>query len=243
MDEIPELMQKAIEWEIPVLGCCFHVGSQMQSSEIHVQAITSCALLYKKVKSLFGIELQVLDIGGGFPTQYHDRDISIEEYCAPIKTALDTYFPNTEIWSEPGRYLTANAGMSVCKIIGKKIKQDTIWYFLDDGIYGLYSANLFDHGQYIPKPLIKLTGPLKKSIFCGPTCDSIDIFQSESFLPEMEIGDLMINTNMGAYTWASRTRFNHCHPVKWMDVYFEFAGIFNLNEAFEKNQSSLPCLN
>lgn len=216
-EEVIELIQHAMDWNINVIGCCFHVGSQMDTPDMHVNAIQSCYYLYQKIELLFNFKFKILDIGGGFPAQYHEHDISIEAFCKPIKAALDEYFSDMEVWSELGRCLTANTGISVTKVVGKTIKNGIVWYYLDDGVYGLFSAKFFDYAQFIPSPIVSRNNFVTRSVLSGPTCDSIDVIAEDVLLPEMEIGDYMYCKIMGAYTWATRTDFNLCNPINWID--------------------------
>jgi ornithine decarboxylase len=45
-------------------------------------------------------------------------------------------------------------------------------------------------------------------VLAGPTCDSIDVINEHLDLPKLEVGDLVIGREMGAYTWASASEFN-----------------------------------
>ena len=89
---------------------------------------------------------------------------------------------------------------------GKSVRNGFRWYYLDDGIYGSYSGQLFDHATY-PLQVFR-DGDRLPSIIAGPTCDSIDVVAENIAMPELEIGDLLIGHQMGAYTAATKTRFN-----------------------------------
>ena len=106
----------------------------------------------------------------------------------------------------------APAVISITSITGKSTRNGLQWYYLDDGVYGSYSGQIFDHACY---PLQTLTtGETLPSILAGPTCDSIDIVAENIQLPVLEIGDLIIGHQMGAYTAATKTRFNSLPDAK-----------------------------
>jgi ornithine decarboxylase len=107
----------------------------------------------------------------------------------------------------------APAVTGICTVSGKARRGDYQWYYLDDGIYGSYSGQLFDHVLY---PLQILNGDQQRfpSILAGPTCDSIDIIAEDVLLPELQEGDLLIGHMMGAYTHATATRFNSLSGAK-----------------------------
>ena len=81
------------------------------------------------------------------------------------------------------------------------------WYYLDDGLYGSYSGQLYDHARY-PVESLRTGGTLLPSVLAGPTCDSIDVIAENLMLPQLKAGDLIVGRAMGAYTWASASEFN-----------------------------------
>ncbi len=108
--------------------------------------------------------------------------------------------------AEPGRFIAAPAMTCLTSVIGKAIRDDVPWYYLDDGVYNSFSGQIFDHAIY-PKISVR-KGQTRPSVLAGPTCDSIDVISEDIELPELEIGDLIIAPMMGAYTSATATEFN-----------------------------------
>src|SRR4029434_3612202 len=86
-------------------------------------------------------------------------------------------------------------------------REGRVWYYLDDGLYGSFSGQLYDHARY-PLDTLAHLGPRHPSVLAGPTCDSIDVVREDIPLPELQIGDLVVGRMMGAYTAASATDFN-----------------------------------
>jgi ornithine decarboxylase len=82
-----------------------------------------------------------------------------------------------------------------------------MWYYLDDGVYGSFSGQLYDHTRY---PLIPLDarGEPEPSVLAGPTCDSVDVIAEDFPVGELCMGDLIVAPMMGAYTAASASEFN-----------------------------------
>ena len=97
--------------------------------------------------------------------------------------------------------------------MGRARREGHWWYYLDDGLYGSYSGQLFDHAKY-PVAALRDGGELFASVLAGPTCDSIDVIDDNIQLPELEVGDLVVGRMMGAYTWASATDFNFFKRAK-----------------------------
>jgi ornithine decarboxylase len=215
-EAVPGLLALASELRIRVAGLSFHAGSQAGNPRMHVEAIQVCRQMMSAAAA-HGHELTVLDIGGGFPVDYLEGAgpgggpgagaRCIEEFCAPIRAALDAIDPRVRIIGEPGRYIAAPSAISVSSVMGRAERDGRWWYYLDDGLYGSYSGQVFDHATYPIGPLAA-SGPALPSVLAGPTCDSIDVIRENIDLPQLEEGDLMIGRVMGAYTWATATEFN-----------------------------------
>jgi ornithine decarboxylase len=212
-EQATELVMQAQAMGIHVRGLSFHVGSQSLSPQTHVSAIHRCAALIEDINRRVDNPLSTLDIGGGFPVDYAQAGFDHAAYFAPIRDALSGLPRDWQIIAEPGRFLVAPAVTSVCTISGKARRGDYQWYYLDDGVYGSYSGQLFDHMRY-PLQVFNEQGGRQPSILAGPTCDSIDIIAEDVLLPDLQEGDLVIGHMMGAYTAATSTRFNSLNAAR-----------------------------
>ena len=203
-----ELLKLTKSLGLNIHGLSFHVGSQVPNANRHVEAINECAGIIKAAAKENGIELNVLDIGGGFPVDYEKAEATnIFEFCAPIREALKQIPADIKIIAEPGRFLSAPAMINICTVVGKAERFEKPWYYLDDGVYCSYSGQIFDHVIY-PKFTPYVDGPKQESVLAGPTCDSIDIIAENIELPELDLGDIVVGKMMGAYTISTATEFN-----------------------------------
>ncbi len=207
------LIEQARALGVRVRGLSFHVGSQAIEPSKYVEAINACVGLYGEALLAGLPALDVLDIGGGFPVTYQQPVMPIDEFCAPIREALSRLPKHVRVIAEPGRFIAAPAAISVSTVMGKAKRNGRTWYYLDDGVYGSYSGQMFDHAKY-PVSSLKQDGELLPSVLAGPTCDSIDVIDDNILLPELEVGDLIVGRMMGAYTWASATDFNFFRRAK-----------------------------
>jgi len=205
-EAVAELLDLAVALRIKVEGLSFHVGSQAAGSAMHVQAIEVCRELMRDAGQR-GHALTTLDIGGGFPVDYAERSLPIEEFCAPIRAALSGFDPGVRLIGEPGRYIAAPAAIAVSSVMGRALRDGRWWYYLDDGVYGSYSGQMYDHAKYPVEALVP-AGSRYPSVLAGPTCDSIDVITENIDLPLLDVGDLVVGHTMGAYTWASASEFN-----------------------------------
>jgi ornithine decarboxylase len=111
------------------------------------------------------------------------------------------------IIAEPGRFIVGPAAIGVASVMGRARREGRWWYYLDDGLYGSYSGQLYDHAHYSIEAL-RTAGERSPCVLAGPTCDSIDVIAENVLLPQLRCGDLIIGRAMGAYTWASASEFN-----------------------------------
>ncbi|KPJ82228.1 MAG: ornithine decarboxylase [Gammaproteobacteria bacterium SG8_30] len=203
----PGLIGQAREAGIRVAGLSFHVGSQSRTPDTKVRAIEVCTGILRRAASSLSAP-PVLDIGGGFPIDYLEPASPIDAFCEPIRTALRGLPEGTRILAEPGRFICGPAGTILTTVMGRAWRDGRWWYYLDDGLYGSFSGQLYDHARYPVAPLRDKPGPRFHSVLAGPTCDSIDVVREDIELPELEAGDVIVGRQMGAYTVASATDFN-----------------------------------
>ncbi|MDX1381977.1 MAG: type III PLP-dependent enzyme [Xanthomonadales bacterium] len=204
---VPWLLTEAARVGVPVIGLSFHVGSQSPTSDAHVAAIDACRAIFENSTLAGTSQLKTLDIGGGFPADYDGKGVDLADFCRPINEALARYPADVRIIAEPGRVLSAPCLTSITTVIGRAQRGDLNWYYLDDGVYGAYSGQIYDHARY-PLTVFGDETELQRGVLAGPTCDSIDVIAEDVALPPLAIGDLVVGRQMGAYTLATAGEFN-----------------------------------
>jgi len=214
--EAVDLILEAKKVGLVVEGLSFHVGSQCNNFENYMQALQLSASIFKESESR-GHKIKIIDIGGGFPVKYHNKVKSFKTLARKLNAEIDRLFPkDIEILAEPGRFMVANSGTLVTKIIGKATRSGKTCYYLDDGVYHTFSGIVFDHCVY---PLRSFKdGELKVCSVFGPTCDAFDTISVAEELPDLQIGDLLYAENIGAYSTASSTYFNGFPPAKIVHI-------------------------
>jgi ornithine decarboxylase len=206
-EHLLELARLAAQLGITVRGLSFHVGSQVPDATKHVEALEACTRLMAAARrERLGV-FDTLDIGGGFPIEYAQPVQDIFRFCAPLRAALGRLPRRVRVLAEPGRFVVGPSAIGVASVMGRAQREGHWWYYLDDGLYGSYSGQLFDHARYPVEPLRDSPERLP-SVLAGPTCDSIDVIAENLMLPQLKAGDLVVGRAMGAYTWASATEFN-----------------------------------
>ena len=196
---------------IRVDGLCFHVGSQAATANTHADALGVCLDLCEQIKNVGLPEIIRIDIGGGFPAHYIGESVNLDAFCHPIREVLKRVPEHLEILAEPGRVISAPSMALVCKVVGRAKRRDGWWFYLDDGIYGAQSGRLFDGMQY-RMSVFTSSAELSPCVFAGPTCDSIDELGRYPEFPTLNMNDVIVFHEMGAYTLASATQFNGISP-------------------------------
>lgn len=209
------LLNKAKGLGLKTVGLSFHVGSQCTTVDNYLKALEVSSVIFNEAYKQ-GIDLTLLDIGGGFPIKHFEKEevISFEQIAKTIRGELKRLFQEkVRIIAEPGRFLVGPSGLLITQVVGKTYRDNKNYYYLNDGVYQDFSGIVFDHCQYEFKTLRK--GKKFVSTLAGPTCDSFDTISYSVELPNLEIGDVVYVKNIGAYSCASAvSAFNGFSPAK-----------------------------
>ncbi len=209
------------------LGICFHVGSQCMEPSEYRNAIT----IVKEILEQSKVKLDILDIGGGFPSSYPGlTPPPLKNYIDEINDAIKSLALNNscELWCEPGRALVAESGSLVVRVEARKGQM----LYINDGTYGgLFDAGYpgFIYPTKTIRPDNKLDNKLdnKQAIseklipfgFYGPTCDSLDVMKGPFYLPDnIADGDYIEIGGLGAYSKSIRTSFNGFNEILQIEV-------------------------
>jgi ornithine decarboxylase len=201
-------------------GVSFHVGSQQPNTGAWDGALASAAQIFAEMAER-GVELGMVNMGGGFPTRYLKDVPSAEAYGAAIHESLMRHFGNKmpETIIEPGRGMVGSAGTIKAEVIlvSKKSDAETIrWVYLDIGKFGGLAETMDEAIRY-PMKTIHDGGELAPCIVAGPTCDSADVLYEKTpyNLPlSLTVGDEVLIEGTGAYTTTySAVAFNGFPPL------------------------------
>ena len=215
------LLRKAEHIGLVPAGISFHVGSQQRDPRAWDAPIRHAAHLFAKLGK-HGIELEFLNLGGGFPAHYRSEIPSIEVYAEAIEGSLAANFgsvrPPTIV--EPGRYLVADAGLLASQVIlvAKKSRRARHrWIYVDAGRFNGLIETL--ESRIIYETWCEPTSsPLEPAFLAGPTCDSTDIIfrPRDCELPsDLDCGDMIGFLSAGAYTASyASVEFNGFPPLK-----------------------------
>lgn len=219
-DMAPDVLEHAHRLGLAAHGVSFHVGSQQANLQAWDFALAMAADVFQEM-ALRGIELKMVNMGGGFPTHYLKDVPGVPHYGEAIFQSLSKHFgnrlPSTII--EPGRGMVGNAGMIEAEVvlISRKSAEDEVrWVYLDIGkFHGL--AETMDEAIRYPIRTPRDGDRTTPCVLAGPTCDSVDVLYEKTpyELPvSLSIGDKVLIEACGAYTTTySSVGFNGFAPL------------------------------
>lgn len=218
----PELLQYAQNIGLTARGVSFHVGSQLLDLEYWQSAIQLANDIIQTARKN-GVKANIVNIGGGFCAQYFDTDPSIEDTAKIINSLLDT---SIDYVAEPGRYLVANAAVTISTVIAVERRREENWVFIDAGRFQSFlGADRYEIFPYMPSVLsseskaVKERDKIFNAILTGPTCDSQDIIANDVSLPlSIAPGDILVFPNTGAYTTVYGSHFNGFSPPEIINI-------------------------
>jgi ornithine decarboxylase len=216
-----EVLEHARRLGLEAHGVSFHVGSQQRRTQAWDQALKSAAAVFRACAER-GIQLAMVNLGGGFPTKYLKEVPSVKAYGNSIFRALRKHFGNAipETIIEPGRGMVGNAGIIEAEVVlvSKKSATDNVrWVFLDIGKFGGLAETMDESIRY-PIRTPRDGSEAGPCVLAGPTCDSMDVLYEKTpyDLPvSLEIGDKVLIEGTGAYTTTyASVGFNGFAPLK-----------------------------
>ena len=216
-----DVLEHALKAGLEAYGVSFHVGSQQRNQHAWDRALASAAAVFKECGQR-GINLSMVNLGGGFPTKYLKNVPSVKAYGTAIFKALRKHFGNRipETIIEPGRGMVGNAGMIETEVVlvSKKSEEDDVrWVYLDIGKFGGLAETMDESIRY-PIRTPRDGDAMAPCGLAGPTCDSADVLYEKTPYPlpvSLEIGDRLLIEGTGAYTTTySAVAFNGFLPLK-----------------------------
>jgi ornithine decarboxylase len=216
-----DVLEHAHKLGLEAHGLSFHVGSQQTNQNAWDRALASAAGVFKECGER-GLNLSMVNLGGGFPTKYTKNVPTVKAYGSAIFKALRKHFGNRipETIIEPGRGMVGNAGMIEAEVVlvSRKSNEDEVrWVYLDLGKFGGLAETMDESIRY-PIRTPRDGDAMGPCVLAGPTCDSMDVLYEKNpyELPvSLEIGDKVLIEGTGAYTTTyASVAFNGFAPLK-----------------------------
>ena len=187
------------------VGIHFHIGSQLTELKPIYESAEIVADLVRSLQNI-KIELKFFDVGGGLGIQYDDEKlIPTYDYAQAILATLKGL--DLTVICEPGRFLTANAGYFVSKVLYEKQNGSKKFVVIDGAMNDLLRPSLYSAYHKI-EAITDATGEERPVDIVGPVCESGDFFAKDYSLPELEHNDLVVVHSAGAYGFGMGSNYN-----------------------------------
>ena len=157
---------------ISLTGIDMHIGSLVSTVSPYLEAVDKLSEVFFQVRDI-GINLKHFDIGGGMGVNYNDgTPFNIKEFAELLIPKFKKL--NCEIWFEPGRYLTANGGVLITKVLFNKQNGNKNFIIVDAGMNDLIRPSIYGSYHHI-QPVVKNESRKEKTVdIVGPVCESGD---------------------------------------------------------------------
>ena len=225
-DHVPSMLIRMHKLKLNFEGFHIFCGSQNLNSTAIQKAQEKTIQLGLSLAKQTSCPIRLLNIGGGFGVPYFpgDKELDLKSVCKNLHRLIDEtkkHAPNTKIEIELGRYIVAESGIYVCRVLERKISRKRVFLITDGGLHHHLAAS-GNFGQVIRKnyPVVvgnKVVGHERESVtVVGPLCTPLDLLADEVEMAKADVGDLIVIFQSGAYgLTASPTRFlNHPEPVE-----------------------------
>ena len=186
------------------VGIHFHIGSQLTQLEPIRESAVIVADLVRSLH-VIDVDLKFFDIGGGLGVVYKDEiTITPYDYAQAILSTLTGL--DLTIVCEPGKFLTANAGYFLTKVLYEKTNKDKRFVIVDGAMNDLIRPSLYN--AYHKIEALRKSDTLTKADVVGPVCESGDFLAKDCELPSLERNDLLVVHSAGAYGFGMGSNYN-----------------------------------
>jgi diaminopimelate decarboxylase len=188
-------------------GLHVHIGSQMLTLDPIRMALERVAAFWRELVGA-GHAIACIDVGGGLGVRYradHDEPVAVNDYVGVIRIALAGF--DGRILLEPGRWLVAEAGILLTRVIRIKHGEQRKFVVVDAAMNDLLRPSLYDAWHDIAPVTRERRAPQIYDVV-GPVCESSDIFARDRELPRCEPDDLLMIKTTGAYGASMASTYN-----------------------------------
>ena len=194
---------------IQIVGMDCHIGSQLTELQPFLDSADRLLILLEQLRQ-DGIELHHLDLGGGLGVRYSDETPPHPTEYASALLAKFKQYPELEIILEPGRAISANAGILVTKVEYLKSNEDFNFAIVDAGMNDMIRPALYQAYMEIIEADRSLDREAKVYDVVGPICETSDFLGKGRSLA-IAAGDFIVQRSAGAYGASMASNYNS-HP-------------------------------
>jgi len=222
-EEVPALLKQLHTLALDFEGFHIYSGSQnLDAAAIGEAQEKTFALAIRLAADAPG-PVRTLNIGGGFGVPYFPGQAPLDIAAVGARLhgmmqGVGQALPGTRIVIELGRYLVAEAGMYVCRVVERKVSRGKVYLVTDGGLHHHLAAS-GNFGQVIRKnyPVVignrMYKGARETATVIGPLCTPLDVLADELEMAMGEVGDLVVVLQSGAYGLSASPVGFLSHPA------------------------------
>jgi diaminopimelate decarboxylase len=225
-------LHEAVRWidlspHLKLNGLHCHIGTFVLEPRAYFEETKTLCRLMQEFEDKYDIEIDIIDIGGGFPSRNALQQIylppeqavpDINEYCEAVCDAL---LDGTQYRAEQGRRLPRlifesgravvdDAQVLICTVVGtKRLPDGQRAAILDAGTNLLFTAYWYNHQIRLTR---ETTGAEEETVLYGPLCMNIDVVRHSIYLPPLVAGDRLVISHVGAYNNSQWQQFIEYRP-------------------------------
>ncbi|HZS61508.1 MAG TPA: diaminopimelate decarboxylase [Gemmatimonadaceae bacterium] len=201
-DQVVPLVQRIRTLKgVRLISLGMHIGSQVTDSEPYAKGAERLVALTKQVRE----GLQYLDVGGGLAVSYGDGPSGDVQAFGKIATGAAASL-GLSLIVEPGRFIVANAGILLTRVLDRKRSAHKTYVITDAGMTELLRPSHYNAYHRIESVVPKPTRSLVD--ICGPVCESGDFLALDRELDDVEPGELLAVHSVGAYGFVMSSNYN-----------------------------------
>jgi diaminopimelate decarboxylase len=189
-------------------GVSVHIGSQIRSVEPFAESVKRVGKLVSELRE-DGMDIRYIDAGGGLGIEYGSADFdpaaSAHTYAAAVMAASQGL--GAHLLLEPGRFLVAQAGALLTRVLYVKQNGSKTFVITDAGMNDLIRPALYQAHHEIWPVVRGDRAPMVADIV-GPVCESGDFFAKDRELDEVRAGELVVLLDAGAYGMSLSSHYN-----------------------------------
>ena len=207
VDRVLDLYRWAADQpSLEVRGIDVHIGSQILDPEPYTRALAQVLDLAAEVRGE-GIDLDFVDLGGGFGVGYEGEDgLSVEGLAAIVVPRVAE--TGLRLILEPGRFIVGQAGILVTKVLYVKRSGSKTFVVTDGGMTELIRPSHYQ-GFHRIEPVISREEVAREVVdVVGPICETGDFLARDRVLQMPAQGDLLAVQTAGAYGFVMASNYN-----------------------------------
>lgn len=222
VEQVPDLLANMGRSGLQFEGFHLYPGSQSLNAQAICEALRQSFDLAVRLAEHAPAKVRVLNLGGGLGVPYFPGDQRLE--LRPIAEQLErllqlaqAQLPQAALVLEIGRYLVAEAGIYVTRVVDRKFSREQLYLMVDGGLHHHLAAT-GNFGQVLRKnfPVAignKMDTPATQvTSVVGPSCTPLDVLADKMLLPEAQVGDLVVVFQSGAYGASASPHQFLSHP-------------------------------